>query len=129
MRYSNEPPIRRLIRRLQRRRQALGLSAYELEEIIGVTTGLVSKWESGIKNPSMFSLWCWCEAMGLVVDVRPVLAPSEIGTCDATQLNFPFSYPPPTDEHKHVRGRPVLTITRKCHEVLNNMNRKPEAVA
>lgn len=46
-------------------RKAIGMSQEQLCERIGVSDGLVNKWESGARLPSSFYLMCWCIALGL----------------------------------------------------------------
>jgi len=54
-----------LITDLIRERERQGLSQEELNNDIGVSSGLVSKWESGVRLPSSFYIMCWCSALGL----------------------------------------------------------------
>ncbi len=46
------------------RRQSIGLTSLELDPVIGVAQGLVSKWECGDKNPSGLMLHCWAQSLG-----------------------------------------------------------------
>lgn len=54
-----------LITELIRERERQGLSQEELCNDIGVSSGLVSKWESGVRLPSSFYIMCWCAALGM----------------------------------------------------------------
>jgi len=54
-----------LITELIRERERQGLSQEELNNDIGVSSGLVSKWESGVRLPSSFYIMCWCLALDL----------------------------------------------------------------
>lgn len=49
-----------------RRRKELGLSQMELDNRIGVAEGLVAKWESGSRRPTLYNAWCWAVALGAV---------------------------------------------------------------
>lgn len=46
------------------RRQSLGVSSMELDPVVGVAQGLVSKWECGDKRPSGLMLHCWAQSLG-----------------------------------------------------------------
>jgi transcriptional regulator with XRE-family HTH domain len=61
-----------LIAHLVAHRHAIGLSQEQLCEKLGVSDGLVNKWESGVRMPSSFYLMCWCIALELT------LVPTEI---------------------------------------------------
>lgn len=56
---------RELIASLIAERHRRGLSQEKLCQIIGVSDGLVNKWECGARLPSSFYLMCWCIALGL----------------------------------------------------------------
>lgn len=61
-----------LIRRLILRRVEVGLSQMQLDDKLGVTDGLVGKWESMRRLPSMFMLACWCDALKVtLVPIEP----------------------------------------------------------
>ena len=40
------------------------ISQLEMDEILGVAKGLVSKWEWGIRKPSGWLFCCWAEELG-----------------------------------------------------------------
>jgi transcriptional regulator with XRE-family HTH domain len=40
------------------------ISQLEMDEILGVAKGLVSKWEVGIRKPSGYLFCCWADALG-----------------------------------------------------------------
>jgi DNA-binding transcriptional regulator YiaG len=42
----------------------------EMDEILGVAKGLVSKWECGIRKPSGWLFCCWAEALGAEITLR-----------------------------------------------------------
>ena len=44
-------------------RKKLGISQLEMDEILGVAKGLVSKWEVGIRKPSGFLFCCWADSL------------------------------------------------------------------
>ena len=48
-------------------RKRMGMSQEQLCERIGVSDGLVNKWESGARLPSSFYLMCWCIALDLTL--------------------------------------------------------------
>jgi len=52
-----------LISALRQRREDLGISQNDLDEIIGVTRGQVGKWEVGSRKPRAFLLACWADAL------------------------------------------------------------------
>lgn len=60
-----------LIFTLANRRKDLGLVQMDIDERLGVTTGLCAKWEGGFRTPTVFNLHCWCEALGLVWLLAP----------------------------------------------------------
>lgn len=53
-----------LITELIVRRKSLGLSQAVLDEHIGVSEGMVAKWEAGHRLPGAFFLMCWCKSLG-----------------------------------------------------------------
>jgi DNA-binding transcriptional regulator YiaG len=55
-----------LIEQLKARRKALGFSQLMVDDLIGVSEGMVAKWETAVRFPSGFFLMCWCKAL----DVR-----------------------------------------------------------
>ena len=52
-----------LIPQFVKKRHKLKISQMELDEVIGVAKGLVSKWEVGIRNPSGYLFLCWADAL------------------------------------------------------------------
>ena len=52
-----------LITQFVSKRHELGISQMDLDEIIGVARGLVSKWEVGIRKPSGFLFCVWAESL------------------------------------------------------------------
>lgn len=61
-----------LIGSLIRAREEQGISQERLNEMIGVSDGLVNKWESGARLPSSFYLMCWCLALGMTIKLQDV---------------------------------------------------------
>ncbi len=55
---------KQLIPQFVARRKELGISQLEMDELIGVAKGLVSKWEVGIRKPSGWLFNCWADALG-----------------------------------------------------------------
>ena len=52
-------------------RKALGISQLEMDEILGVAKGLVSKWECGIRKPSGWLFCCWADALHMTIQLEP----------------------------------------------------------
>jgi transcriptional regulator with XRE-family HTH domain len=48
-------------------RKAKGISQLEMDEILGVAKGLVSKWECGIRKPSGWLFCCWADALDMQI--------------------------------------------------------------
>ncbi len=68
------------VRLLRARREALGLSQAELDEIIGLCGGHVQKWERMVRRPTGFNLANWVAALGLELWARqPVQGDSNVG--------------------------------------------------
>ena len=60
---SEEVFVSSLIKQVQKRRYDLRLTQSEVDDRIGVTSGLVAKWEIGNRKPTMFNAYCWAEAL------------------------------------------------------------------
>jgi len=54
-------------------RKKKGISQLEMDEILGVAKGLVSKWEVGIRRPSGYLFCCWADSL----DMKIMLTPKE----------------------------------------------------
>ena len=52
-------------------RKAKGISQLEMDEVLGVAKGLVSKWECGIRKPSGWLFCCWADALGMTIQLTP----------------------------------------------------------
>ena len=52
------------------RRLEMKLAQRDLDMIIGIATGLTAKWESGYRNPSLFLLTCWINALGFKLAIE-----------------------------------------------------------
>jgi transcriptional regulator with XRE-family HTH domain len=53
-----------LIKQFQKRRYELGLTQPEVDQRLGVASGLCAKWEIGNRKPTLFNAYCWAEALG-----------------------------------------------------------------
>ena len=63
--------FRQLVKELTQRRITLGLTQPILSSNIGVASGLVSKWEAGIRYPSRYLLFCWLSALDMEIRAIP----------------------------------------------------------
>ena len=52
-------------------RKKLKISQLEMDEVLGVAKGLVSKWECGIRKPSGWLFCCWADALGMTITLTP----------------------------------------------------------
>ncbi len=52
-------------------RKKLNISQLEMDEILGVAKGLVSKWECGIRKPSGWLFCCWADALQMTIQLKP----------------------------------------------------------
>ena len=52
-------------------RKKLKISQLEMDEVLGVAKGLVSKWECGIRKPSGWLFCCWADAIGMKITLTP----------------------------------------------------------
>ncbi|MGY9013694.1 MAG: helix-turn-helix domain-containing protein [Rhodospirillales bacterium] len=71
----------RMITALVIRRHLLGISQDDLNEALGFSDRLISKWESGDRRPSAFAFSCWAEGLGINHPEQlslPKLIPMEI---------------------------------------------------
>lgn len=59
-----------LITQFAKRRNELGLTQLHVDERIGVAAGLVAKWESGNRKPTLFNAHCWAEALGCHIKIE-----------------------------------------------------------
>jgi DNA-binding transcriptional regulator YiaG len=60
-----------LILQLRQRRLELGLTQTDVAHKVGVSDYMVSKWENLMKMPTAWGLMCWCQALGVQVQVSP----------------------------------------------------------
>ena len=53
-------------------RNKKGITQANLDDILGVAKGLVSKWEVGIRKPSGYLFCCWADALDcdIVLELR-----------------------------------------------------------
>ena len=59
-----------LIKQFQDRRYQLGLTQPEVDQKIGVATGLCAKWEMGDRKPTLFNAYCWAEALNCKIKLE-----------------------------------------------------------
>jgi len=59
-----------LIDSFRARRKALGMSQETLCHKLGVSHGVVQKWETGAKLPGAFFLMCWAQCLGMRFECR-----------------------------------------------------------
>lgn len=52
-----------LIKQFQARRYELGLTQPDVDQRLGVASGLCAKWEIGNRKPTLFNAYCWAEAL------------------------------------------------------------------
>ena len=52
-------------------RKKLGISQLEMDEILGVAKGLVSKWEVGIRRHSGYLFCCWADSLKMEIKLVP----------------------------------------------------------
>jgi transcriptional regulator with XRE-family HTH domain len=61
-----------IIRQLVSRRQQLGLSQAELNDLIGFSDGMISKFETLRRQPTTFTLICWLSALKMRLVLEPL---------------------------------------------------------
>lgn len=83
-------PVGLLMRRLARRRKALGISQTEMDMEIGCANGLVSKWECGTRNISPVMLGWYAEALGVELTINIKAKAPRLGV-EPLQLALPFT--------------------------------------
>jgi len=59
-----------LIKHFQRRSYELGLTQPEVDQRLGVASGLCAKWEIGNRKPTLFNAYCWAEALDLEIKLE-----------------------------------------------------------
>ena len=52
-------------------RKKKGISQLEMDEVLGVAKGLVSKWEVGIRRPSGYLFCCWADSLKMEIKLVP----------------------------------------------------------
>lgn len=60
-----------LIQQLVARRKQAGLSQAAMDHKLGVSEGMVAKWETAARLPGAFFLMCWCKALGVRITIEP----------------------------------------------------------
>tara|TARA_R110002051_G_scaffold19120_2_gene53936 strand:- start:4046 stop:4285 length:240 start_codon:yes stop_codon:yes gene_type:complete len=58
-----------LIPQFVQARKKLQISQLEMDEILGVAKGLVSKWEVGIRKPSGYLFCCWADSLNMQLEL------------------------------------------------------------
>lgn len=58
-----------LVLQLRQRREELGLTQLDVAMKIGVSDYMVTKWENLLKMPTAWGLMCWCQALGVQMQV------------------------------------------------------------
>lgn len=58
-----------LIEELARRRKQMRLSQEALDHKLGVSHGMVAKWETLARLPGAFFLMCWCKALDVTLTI------------------------------------------------------------
>jgi len=58
-----------LIPQFVQARKKLQISQLEMDEILGVAKGLVSKWEVGIRKPSGYLFCCWADSLNMKLEL------------------------------------------------------------
>lgn len=59
-----------LITQFVKRRYELGYTLAQMDDILGVAKGLVSKWEVGMRRPSGFLFCCWADSLGCELELK-----------------------------------------------------------
>lgn len=59
-----------LIEQLKNARKEAGFSQAALDHRLGVSEGMVAKWETKTRLPGAFFLMCWCSALGARLNVE-----------------------------------------------------------
>ena len=60
----------RIINTLIKRRKTKGLTIESLAMIIGTDTKTLGDWERKVKEPRLFNLLCWCEALQVYLNAQ-----------------------------------------------------------
>ena len=59
-----------LITQFIAKRHELGYTQIDMDDVLGVAKGLVSKWEAGIRRPSVFLFCCWADSLECVLKLE-----------------------------------------------------------
>ncbi len=59
-----------LIAKLVSLRKARGLSQSDMDHRLGVSEGMVAKWETGARLPGAFFLMCWGQALNAKITIE-----------------------------------------------------------
>tara|TARA_R110002110_G_scaffold112168_6_gene278971 strand:- start:150 stop:422 length:273 start_codon:yes stop_codon:yes gene_type:complete len=61
-----------IIEKLVDRRNELGLTQADVDELLNMTYGLCGKWEVGIRVPNASSLARWIDCLACTIDIIPL---------------------------------------------------------
>jgi len=61
----DEAYLRRLVLKLKEKREALGMTLRDLEKVMAVSNGHLSRAERGLTEPGIVVLRRWCRALGM----------------------------------------------------------------
>lgn len=67
---TREDFLKDIVKQLVQRRRALGLSQERLDQIMGNSDRLCSKWECGMRTPTGFNLYCWAEVLSAKIQIE-----------------------------------------------------------
>ena len=65
-------PRQQLVSTLKQRRKDLGLTQNDADRLLGFAEGLVSKWECGLRRPSLSSLAAWAQSLSCHITIEHV---------------------------------------------------------
>lgn len=120
-----EHPFDNAIRQLIEARKRTGWSQLELEARIGLSDGLLAKYEAGKRKPSLPTLVMWSKALGCEIIVggtgHPLPARATIHARTLAELHA-------TGLSIQAVNRPVLRIAEVTGQVGEAMERLNEAV-
>ena len=88
-----------LIAELAQARRRLSMTQEQLDHVLGVSPGMVAKWESFARMPGGFMLACWCNALDVDLTIvhRKRIADLTYATIIEGQTDEePNPRPPPT---------------------------------
>jgi DNA-binding transcriptional regulator YiaG len=66
---TREDFLKDIVSQLVQRRQKLGLTQEKVDQIMGNSDRLCSKWECGMRTPTSFNLYCWVVALSSQIKI------------------------------------------------------------